>query len=230
MVVCSLIEAAHLRKAFRKKTVLEDVSFTIREGETVGLYGESGTGKSTVAKLLTGVCRPDAGRILLDGKLLVSGDTPYDRNSGLIIQQVFQQPDAALDPRQRIRDGLIELIRYHKLAETKEEEQERARKAAEAVGLDQAILTRLPHQISGGEAQRVCIAKCMLFRPRLLILDEATSMLDVSTQANVLAMVRRSMRETNGSVLLISHDRPLVEHLCDRIYTFENKRLREENK
>lgn len=230
MVVCSLIEAVHLQKAFRKKTVLEDVSFTIREGETVGLYGESGTGKSTVAKLLTGVCRPDAGRILLDGKLLVSGDTPYDRNSGLIIQQVFQQPDAALDPRQRIRDGLIELIRYHKLAETKEEEQERARKAAEAVGLDQAILTRLPHQISGGEAQRVCIAKCMLFRPRLLILDEATSMLDVSTQANVLAMVRRSMRETNGSVLLISHDRPLAEHLCDRIYTFENKRLREENK
>lgn len=225
-----MIEAAHLRKAFRKKKVLEDVSFTIQEGETVGLYGESGIGKSTVAKLLTGVCRPDGGEILLSGKLLVSSDTPYDRKSGLAIQMVFQQPDAALDPRQRISDGLSELIRYHKLAETKEEEKELTQKAVGSVGLEPAILTRLPHQISGGEAQRVCIAKCMLFRPRLLILDEATSMLDVSTQANVLAMVRESMRETGGSILLISHDRPLVEHLSDRIYMFENKRLKEERK
>lgn len=99
----------------------------------------------------------------------------------------------------------------------------------ESVGLEPAILTRLPHQISGGEAQRVCIAKCMLFRPRLLILDEATSMLDVSTQANVIGMVRRKMQEANGSILLISHDRPLVDHLSDRIYIFDKKQIREEN-
>lgn len=223
-----MIEGLHLDKAFRGNRVLKDVSFTIGEGETVGLYGESGIGKSTVAKLLTGIYRPDGGEILLMGKRLVSADTPYDRARGIVIQQVFQQPDAALDPRQRVSDGLTELIRYHKLAKNREEERELVAQAADGVGLDSAVLSRLPHQISGGEAQRVCIAKCMLFRPRLLILDEATSMLDVSTQANVIGMVRRRMKESNGSILLISHDRPLVEHLSDRIYTFESKRLEEE--
>ena len=223
-----MIEGLHLDKSFRGNRVLEDVSFTIGEGETVGLYGESGIGKSTVAKLLTGIYRPDGGEILLMGKRLVSADTPYDRARGIVIQQVFQQPDATLDPRQRVSDGLTELIRYHKLAKNRDEERELVAQAADGVGLDSAVLSRLPHQISGGEAQRVCIAKCMLFRPRLLILDEATSMLDVSTQANVIGMVRRRMKESNGSILLISHDRPLVEHLSDRIYTFENKRLKEE--
>lgn len=224
-----MIEGRHLKKAFHGKSVLEDVSFLIGEGETVGLYGESGIGKSTIAKLLTGVYRPDAGEILLDGIRLVSGDTPYDRKRGIVIQQVFQQPDAALDPKQRVSDGLLELIRYHQLAKNREEEKRLAASAMESVGLEPAILTRLPHQISGGEAQRVCIAKCMLFRPRLLILDEATSMLDVSTQANVIGMVRRKMQEANGSILLISHDRPLVDHLSDRIYIFDKKQIKEKN-
>lgn len=91
------------------------------------------------------------------------------------------------------------------------------------VGLEPQILAHLPHQISGGEAQRVAIARCLLFRPKLLILDEATSMLDVSTQANVLGMVRRQMQEHHGSILLISHDEALVNLLCDQIYVFENK-------
>ena len=228
MVVLGMIEGTHLYKAFRGKTVLKDVSFVIGDGETVGLYGESGIGKSTIAKLLTGIYRPDAGEILFDGIRLASKDTPYDRKRGLAIQQVFQQPDAALDPKQRVSDGLSELIRFHRLVKSREQERELMLRSVAAVGLDPAILTRLPHQISGGEAQRVCIAKCMLFSPRLLILDEATSMLDVSTQANVLGMVRRSMRETNGSVLLISHDRPLVENLSNRIYTFDHKQLKEE--
>ena len=98
------------------------------------------------------------------------------------------------------------------------------------VGLETDILTHLPHQISGGEAQRVAIARCLLFRPRLLILDEATSMLDVSTQANVLGMVRRQMQEHHGSILLISHDEALVNLLCDQIYVFDNKTLKKENR
>ena len=98
------------------------------------------------------------------------------------------------------------------------------------VGLDMGILNHLPRQISGGEAQRVAIARCLLFKPRLLILDEATSMLDVSTQANVLALVRRVMEQGGGSVLLISHDRELVDHLCDQIYIFDDHHLKEEIK
>ena len=98
------------------------------------------------------------------------------------------------------------------------------------VGLAPQILAHLPHQISGGEAQRVAIARCLLFRPKLLILDEATSMLDVSTQANVLGMVRRQMRESGGSILLISHDEALVKLLCDQIYVFDNKNSRQKEK
>ena len=94
------------------------------------------------------------------------------------------------------------------------------------VGLNMEILNHLPHQISGGEAQRIAIARCLLFKPKLLILDEATSMLDVSTQANVLALVRRVMKKHGGSVLLISHDRELVEYLCDRLYVFEQCHLK----
>ena len=95
------------------------------------------------------------------------------------------------------------------------------------VGLAPQILAHLPHQISGGEAQRVAIARCLLFRPKLLILDEATSMLDVSTQANVLGMIRRQMRENGGGILLISHDEALVKSLCDQIYVFDNTKQKE---
>ena len=145
-----------------------------------------------------------------------------------MIQQVFQQPHAALDPTQKLSAGFFELIRYHKFASGREEEREMTEKALSSVGLEPRILNHLPHQISGGEAQRICIARCLLFNPRLLILDEATSMLDVSTQANVIGLVRRAMQSNNGSLLLISHDRALVEYLSDKIYSFVNHTLWEE--
>ncbi len=223
-----MIEGRHLSKSFGGHPVLKDASFTIGRGETVGLWGPSGIGKSTVAKLLCGILPPDEGEILLDGAVLASPKTPYDRRRGLRIQPVYQQPYAALDPRQKLSAGFDELIRYHRLAKTPEEKEALVSALLSSVGLDKAVLSRLPHQISGGEAQRVSVARCLLFEPRLLILDEATSMLDVSTQANVLGMIFRRMRAQSGSILLISHDRALVEHLSDRIYTWEDLHLREE--
>ena len=98
------------------------------------------------------------------------------------------------------------------------------------MGLDPGILAHLPRQISGGEAQRIAIARCLLFQPRLLILDEATSMLDVSTQANVVALVRKVMAKSRGSVLLISHDKALVDTLCNQIYVFDNQTLKEKER
>lgn len=226
----TMIEGKQLKKAFGKQLVLENVSFTIPDGMIVGLYGASGIGKSTLAKLICGTLRPDAGEIWLDGKLLVSDRQAYDRRRGIVIQQVFQQPHAALDPAQKLSAGFSELIRYHSLSSNQEEERELTERMLSEVGLEPRILNHLPHQISGGEAQRICIARCLLFRPRLLILDEATSMLDVSTQANVIGLVRRAMQTNNGSVLLISHDRALVEYLSDKIYSFENHTLKEEIK
>ena len=209
--------------------VLQNVTLDIPDGQICGIFGKSGIGKSTLAKVLCGICPPDGGRILLDGQCLVSQNTPYDRKLGLSIQMVYQQPYATLDPRQKIGSGFKELIRYHGFA-PRGEERALTEDVLVKVGLEPQILAHLPHQISGGEAQRVAIARCLLFRPKLLILDEATSMLDVSTQANVLGMVRRQMQEHHGSILLISHDEALVNLLCDQIYVFEKKHTNQKEK
>lgn len=224
-----MIEGRDLKKAFGSKLIFEHANFTVPDGRIIGVYGPSGIGKSTLAKLLCGVMRPDAGEILLDGELLVSADQPYNRRLGLAIQMVYQQPYSSLDPSQKLLSGFRELIRYHGIANTRAEEQALIETLLEEVGLDAGILAHLPRQISGGEAQRIAIARCLLFRPKLLILDEATSMLDVSTQANVFALVRRVMAKSKGSVLLISHDKALVETLCNQIYIFDNQTLKEKD-
>ena len=223
-----MLEIKTCCKSFENQTVLQDVSLTIPDGSIIGMFGASGIGKSTLAKILCGVMPPDAGAVFLDGKLLVSQKEAYDRKCGLAIQMVYQQPYATLDPSQKIGAGLRELISYHHLAENK--------KAAEALIADilaqmqlpPKILAHLPRQISGGEAQRVALARALLLRPKLLILDEATSMLDVSTQANLLALVKAQMLPNGGSVLFISHDRALTDFYCDTVYAFdEDHRLKE---
>ena len=225
----SLLEMNHIKKEFDGLQVLKDVSIHVNEGEVVSIIGSSGSGKSTLAKVLCGICPPDAGAITLNDQILVSADQPYDRRLGIHIQMVYQQPYATLDPAQKIGAGFTELIRYHRFS-PKGEELSLTKEMLDKVGLAPQILAHLPHQISGGEAQRVAIARCLLFQPKLLILDEATSMLDVSTQANVLGMVRRQMRESGGSILLISHDEALVKLLCDQIYVFDNKNSRQKEK
>ena len=208
--------------------VLQDVSLTIPAGSIIGMFGASGIGKSTLAKILCGVTAPDAGAVFLDGKLLVSQKEAYDRKRGLSIQMVYQQPYATLDPSQKIGAGLRELISYHHLAENKKAAEALIADVLTLMQLPSKILAHLPRQISGGEAQRVALARCLLLRPKLLILDEATSMLDVSTQANLLALVKAQMLPNGGSVLFISHDRALTEHYCDTVYAFdEDHRLKE---
>ena len=229
VVLQGMIALQNIDKSFNGEHILQNVSLEIPDNQICGVFGKSGIGKSTLAKILCGVCPPDAGRILLDNRCLVSNDRPYDRRLGISIQMVYQQPYATLDPRQKIGSGFRELIRYHRLAPRGKEEM-MTEEILSKVGLAPQILAHLPHQISGGEAQRVAIARCLLFQPRLLILDEATSMLDVSTQANVLGVVRRLMHTNGGSILLISHDEGLVKLLCDQIYVFDNKSKTQEEK
>ena len=191
-------------------------------------FGASGIGKSTLAKILCGVMLPDAGAVFLDGKLLVSPKEAYDRKRGLAIQMVYQQPYATLDPSQKIGAGLRELISYHRLTKNRQETEKLIADILAQMQLPAKILAHLPRQISGGEAQRVALARCLLLRPKLLILDEATSMLDVSTQANLLVLVRAQMIPSGGSVLFISHDRALTDFYCDTVYAFdEDHRLKE---
>lgn len=224
-----MIRGENLKKAFGRQLVFEQVDFVIPAGTVVGFYGASGIGKSTLAKLLCGIVQPDEGCLYLDEQLLCSAATPYDRKRGLAIQMVYQHPYAALDHHQKLIDGFRELIRYHKFAPDRRQAEALIRQSVEEVGLTVDLLNHLPHQISGGEAQRVSIARSLLFRPKLLILDEATSMLDVSTQANVLGMIRRVMAKHGGSILLISHDDALVNRLCDKIYVFDQFHLKEKH-
>ena len=223
-----MLEIKNCCKSFENQTVLQDVSLTIPDGSIIGMFGASGIGKSTLAKILCGVTAPDAGAVFLDGKLLVSQKEAYDRKRGLSIQMVYQQPYATLDPSQKIGAGLRELISYHHLAENKKAAEALIADVLTQMQLPPKILAHLPWQISGGEAQRVALARCLLLRPKLLILDEATSMLDVSTQANLLALVKAQMVSGGGSVLFISHDRALTDFYCDTVYAFdEDHRLKE---
>ena len=223
-----MLEIKNCCKSFENQTVLQDFSLTIPDGSIIGMFGASGIGKSTLAKILCGVTAPDAGAVFLDGKLLVSQKEAYDRKRGLSIQMVYQQPYATLDPSQKIGAGLRELISYHHLAENKKAAETLIADILVQMQLPTKILAHLPRQISGGEAQRVALARCLLLSPKLLILDEATSMLDVSTQANLLAFVKAQMIPSGGSVLFISHDRALTDFDCDTVYAFdEDHRLKE---
>ena len=223
-----MLEINNCCKSFGSQTVLQNVSLNIPAGSIIGVSGASGIGKSTLAKILCGVMPPDAGAVFLDGKLLVSPKEAYDRKRGLAIQMVYQQPYATLDPLQKIGTGLRELISYHRLAENKRAAEKLIADTLAQMQLSTKILAHLPRQISGGEAQRVALARCLLLRPKLLILDEATSMLDVSTQANLLALVKAQMLPNGGSVLFISHDRALTDFYCDVVYAFdEDRRLKE---
>lgn len=223
-----MLEINNCCKSFGNQTVLQDVSMTIPNGSIIGVSGASGIGKSTLAKILCGVTAPDAGAVFLDGKLLVSQKEAYDRKRGLAIQMVYQQPYATLDPAQKIGAGLRELISYHRLTKNRQETEKLIADILAQMQLPSKILAHLPRQISGGEAQRVALARCLLLSPKLLILDEATSMLDVSTQANLLALVKAQMVSGGGSVLFISHDRALTDFYCDTVYAFdEDHRLKE---
>lgn len=223
-----MLEINNCCKSFGNQTVLQDVSMTIPNGSIIGVSGASGIGKSTLAKILCGVTAPDAGAVFLDGKLLVSSKEAYDRKRGLAIQMVYQQPYATLDPSQKIGAGLRELISYHRLTKNRQETEKLIADILAQMQLPPKILAHLPRQISGGEAQRVALARCLLLSPKLLILDEATSMLDVSTQANLLTLVKAQMLPNGGAVLFISHDRALTDFYCDTVYAFdEDHRLKE---
>ena len=219
------IEVKNLSFSYKEKLILSNASFCIKDATITSFYSPSGSGKSTIAKLLTGILLPSSGEIFLDGKLL-SSKNHYDRKNGLKIQMVYQNPTSSFDSEQKLISSIIELIKYHKLC-TKEQRSEYIKEFATSLNIDQDILNHLPTQISGGEAQRIALMKALMLKPKVLILDEATSMLDVSTQANVIALAKRKINELGGSILLITHDKALSECLSDQIYTIKQNKIEE---
>jgi peptide/nickel transport system ATP-binding protein len=203
------------RKPRQILRAVDGVSFSIEKGETLGLVGESGCGKSTVARLIVGLYRPTRGQIRYAGRE-VDFDNP-ERALRRTMQMIFQDPYASLNPRWRVRDIVAEPIRAHGLAQTSAELAAKVVALLEQVGLGGADGAKYPHQFSGGQRQRISIARALATDPAFLICDEPTSALDVSVQAQVLNLMRRLQRELGLTYLFISHNLAVVHHIADRV-------------
>ena len=217
-----LLKAENLTKEFpagKKKKVhaVSDVSIEIRKGETLGLVGESGCGKSTLGRLLIGLARPDSGRIWFHGKDVTGlweGKAPQERR---LLQLIFQDPYASLDPRMHVRDLIAEPLRTWKMCRGKEELTQRVLGLMEDVGIPGEYLFRYPHQFSGGQRQRIGIARALAASPELIVCDEPVSALDVPVQNQILNLLADLQEQRGLTYLFISHDLSVVRHISDRV-------------
>jgi oligopeptide/dipeptide ABC transporter ATP-binding protein len=232
MTKTPIIEVENLEKHFvlstgglfrhqgaQKLHAVDDVSFEIHPGDTVGLVGESGCGKSTLSRVISRLTDPTAGSIRMNGRDVTNLKTSAFTKSPLRreIQMVFQDPTESLNPRFTAFDLIADPLRQLVSPATRAELQSRVEAAANAVHLPLSLLTRFPHQLSGGQKARVGIARAIVVEPRLLVLDEPTSALDVSVQATVLQLLDRLRHESGVALLFVSHDLNVVRLLCRRI-------------
>ena len=224
-----LLQVEHLKQYFpaggmgkNRKFVkaVDDVSFFVNKGETLGLVGESGCGKTTTGRSILRLYEPTGGKITFDGKVIldvenkVKGDMlPYRQK----MQMVFQDPYASLDPRMTVGDIVGEAIDIHKLAANKKERHDRIISMLEKVGLNSEHANRYPHEFSGGQRQRVGIARALAVNPQFIVCDEPISALDVSIQAQVVNMFEELQEQMGLTYLFIAHDLSVVKHISDRI-------------
>lgn len=211
-----LLLAEHVTKTYRKGArqteALADVSLCLRPGEILGIVGESGSGKSTLLRLIGCLEHPDAGRIFLDGKEITKCRTQDICED---VQMIFQDAGASFPPRRRIGDVLQEAVRQVGHC-AKTEANARCLELVEQVGLPAAFLERYPEELSGGQCQRMAIARALAGNPRLLLCDECTSALDVMAQKQVLELLQTLNKRQGFGILFVSHDRNVVERFCDR--------------
>ena len=244
----NLLEVSHLKQYFPVhqgfKTIplkaVDDISFAIKPGETLGLVGESGCGKTTVGRTLLRLYQPTAGRIVFDGKVLFDSGEQYDENGRLIVdangrpvlgkrvdvdmlpyrrqmQMVFQDPYSSLNPRMTVEDIIGEPLDVHKLYANKKERREKILNLMELVGLNAEHAMRYAHEFSGGQRQRIGIARALAVNPKFIVCDEPVSALDVSIQAQVVNLMKDIQQETGTAYLFIAHDLSMVKYISDRI-------------
>jgi oligopeptide transport system ATP-binding protein len=211
------VKAGLLSRTVAYIKAVDGVTLGVKRGETMGLVGESGCGKTTLARTLMRLTDATKGNVYFDGtditKLKGKRLKLYRRR----MQVVFQDPYASLDPRQTVKSTLVEPMRIHGIVRNKEEAEKRAEYMIEVVGLNPDHLSRFPHEFSGGQRQRIAIARALAVDPEFVLLDEPTSSLDVSVQAQILNLLRDLQKQFNLTYLFISHNLSVIRYMCHRI-------------
>lgn len=211
-----------LKKGFLNKEIgavraVDNVSFTIKKGETLGLVGESGCGKSTLGKSLLRLIEPSAGQIIFEGVDITQLRGKDMRAMRQKMQLIFQDPYAALNPRMTIHSILREPLQIHQLYNTKEEQVKRLHELLDYVQLPTNVLSKYPHEFSGGQRQRICIARALAVKPAFIVCDESVSALDVSIQAQVINLLMDLQQELGLTYLFIAHDLKVIEFISHQV-------------
>lgn len=237
-----LLEAKDIRVSFRKEnqekvfgkekqTVLNGVSLKLKKGECLGIIGESGSGKSTLGKVILGLHKPEKGEVIIDGMKLY-GKKYKMKNIRYDISVVFQDYVSSVNPRFTVMSALDEAINVHIINTGEKLDKINRRNMAiellNNVGLNESFLNRYPHELSGGQLQRVCIARAVAIHPKVILLDEAVSSLDVSTQTQVMDYLIKLRKIYQFSYIFITHDLSTITYLCDRVLFFNNGNIIEE--
>jgi oligopeptide transport system ATP-binding protein len=224
-----IVQVRHLKKYFPISAgiilqrqvgavkAVDDVSFDIYKGETLGLVGESGCGKSTTGRTVLQLYKPTEGSVIFEGQDLTTMKQDDLRKMRRRMQMIFQDPFASLNPRMSVGNIVSEPLRIHKVIDNKSELQEYVEHLLERVGLNPYYVNRYPHEFSGGQRQRIGIARALALRPSFIVADEPISALDVSIQAQVVNLLEELQEELNLTYLFIAHDLSMVRHICDRV-------------
>lgn len=217
-----IMEVNHLKKYFRldsKRTLkaVDDVSFKIYEGETLGIVGESGCGKTTCGRTCIGIYDRTDGEVLYRGEDVHKMDAAKKKEFTKKVQMIFQDPYSSLDPRMKVHDIVAEGMRIHKLVHSRAEEIEEVQNLLRSVGLNAEHASRYVHEFSGGQRQRIGIARALAVNPEFLLCDEPISALDVSVQAQVVNLLIKLQKERSLTSMFIAHDLSMVKHISDRV-------------
>ncbi len=217
-----IMEVNHLKKYFRldsKRTLkaVDDVSFKIYEGETLGIVGESGCGKTTCGRTCIGMYERTDGEVLYRGEDVHKMNAAQKKEFTKKVQMIFQDPYSSLDPRMKVHDIIAEGMRIHKMTASRAEEVEEVQNLLRSVGLNAEHASRYVHEFSGGQRQRIGIARALAVNPEFLLCDEPISALDVSVQAQVVNLLIRLQKERSLTSMFIAHDLSMVKHISDRV-------------
>lgn len=222
----SNITKSYTEKKFWKKSVknvLNDVSFSLKNRKCLGIIGESGSGKSTLGRILTGIENADGGIVEFKGKNIHAKENKYLKRE---ISIVFQNYVSSVNPKFSVAEIIAEPLTIESQLK-KDEIQEELKKLIESVGLSEEFLQRFPNELSGGQLQRVCIARAIATKPKFIMLDEAVSSLDVSTQVEILDLLQKLKKEYNLSYIFVTHDLLTITYICDSVIFFRNGKIEE---